>query len=300
MLSKGRTRKLKKFIKVFVDGDVLVYRCGFAAEKNTYRHTDKDGVVTVCENHKALRALTEERGEGVVEKEKHVEPVEFALANVKNQVQQIQSDVADGFDVDVRRIHTIVMLSGPTNFRDDVATLRPYKGGRDPTHKPVHGPAILDYIDRKYDTLYSENEEADDMMGYMQVTALSKGEQSCIATIDKDLDMIPGPHFNFNKNSFYYVEPDEGDRFFYGQLITGDSTDNIGGLPGKGPKFAEKMKQDWREVGASVRSMYANVLELYRTEYGQFAEEALLENARLLWIRREPDQMWTPPEDNQQ
>ena len=285
----------RTFIKVFVDGDVIVYRCGFAAERNTYKHTDSTGIVTDCESHKELRALTEERGEGLVEKVHHVEPVEFALANVKNQIGQICSDVADGFDVDVQRIHPIVMLSGPDNFRNDVATLRPYKGGRDPTHKPVHGPAILDYLDKKYDTMYSENEEADDMMGYMQVNALHRGETTCISTIDKDLDMIPGPHFNFNRNEFYYVEPDEGDRFFYYQLITGDSTDNIGGIPRMGPKKAEAFRQQWRKNSASLGSMYYQVLELYQNEYGPNAEEVLLENARLLWIRRQPDEMWLPP-----
>jgi len=288
----------RKFIKVFVDGDVIVYRCGFAAERNTYTYTDESGEVTEGLTHKELRALTEERGEGTVEKIHTVEPVEFALANVKNQLEQITADVADGFDVDPKRVHLLVMLSGPDNFRYEHATLRPYKGGRDPDHKPVHGPAILDYLDRKHDTMYSVNEEADDMMGYLQVNALHRGEMSCIATIDKDLDMIPGPHFNFNTNRFYYVEPDDGDRFFYYQLITGDSTDNIGGVPRMGPKKAEEFRQKWQKEDASVRRMYEDVLELYVQHYGPNAEEVLLENARLLWIRRAPDELWTPPEES--
>lgn len=289
-----------KFIKVFVDGDVIVYRCGFAAERNTYRYTDSDGSVTEVPTYKELLALQKERGEGTVDKAHHVEPVENALSNVKGQIAQICSDVADGFDVSVKRIHPIVMLSGSTNYRNDIATLRPYKGGRDPTHKPVHGPAILDYLDRKYDTMYSENEEADDMMGYLQVSALRRGETTCIATIDKDLDMIPGPHFNFNRNTFYHVEPADGDRFFYYQLITGDSTDNIGGIPRMGPKKAEVFMQEWEKQDASVGHMYEQVLELYRAEYGPNAEEVLLENARLLWIRRNPFEMWEPPTKERQ
>lgn len=287
--------KTRKFIKVFVDGDVIVYRCGFAAERNTYRHTDSEGNVVEVSSHKELRALKEERGEGTVEKIHHVEPVEFALANVKNQLEQIQAEVADGFDVDVRRLHPIVMLSGPDNFRNDVATIRPYKGGRDPDHKPVHGPAILDFLDKKYDTMYSVNEEADDMMGYMQVAAMERAEQTCIATIDKDLDMIPGTHFNFMHNNFYYVEQEDADRFFYTQLLTGDSTDNIEGIPRMGPKKAEVFRQAWQKEKFSVNGMYSSVRNVYEEHFGPNADEVLLENARLLWIRRKPDEMWTPP-----
>lgn len=289
----------KAFIKTFVDGDVIVYRCGFAAEKNTYVHTDEDGYQSADLSHKEVLALVEKSG-GTFEKVHHVEPVNYALANVKNQLEEITSAVADGFDVAPSRIHLIVMLSGPSNFREDVATLRPYKGGRDPDHKPVHGPAILDYLDANYDTMYSVNEEADDMMGYMQMLHMHRGEMSCIATIDKDLDMIPGPHYNFHRKHFYYVEQDDADRFFYYQLITGDSTDNIGGIPGMGPKKAEAFRQKWEKAGASLRGMYEEVRGLYEAEFGPNADEVLLENARLLWIRRTEHEMWVPPTEEKE
>jgi 5'-3' exonuclease len=147
--------------------------------------------------------------------------------------------------------------------------------------------------------MYSVNEEADDMMGYMQYNALNRGELTCIATIDKDLDMIPGAHFNFHRKQFYYVEHDDADRFFYYQLITGDSTDNIGGIPKMGPKKAEAFRQAWQKDSVSVGYMYNQVRELYENEYGPQADDVLLENARLLWIRRKPDEMWRPPTNDE-
>jgi 5'-3' exonuclease len=112
--------------------------------------------------------------------------------------------------------------------------------------------------------------------------------------------MIPGPHFNFNSNRFYYVEKDEADRFFYYQLVIGDSTDNIGGVPRMGAKRGGEFVYKWVTERASIRKMYEDVRELYVEHFGPNADEVLLENARLLWIRRQPDELWLPPEETKE
>jgi 5'-3' exonuclease len=71
-----------------------------------------------------------------------------------------------------------------------------------------------------------------------------------LSHIDKDLCFWEGNHFNYQKHEHYYVEKlgwlelvktklkGTGLKFMYAQIIMGDSTDGIPGLPGKGPAFA--------------------------------------------------------------
>ena len=61
-----------------------------------------------------------------------------------------------------------------------------------------------------------------------------------VAHIDKDLDQIPGEHFNFNKKIKYTVSAMDGYKKLIEQWITGDSADGIPGIKGYGPAKAKK------------------------------------------------------------
>jgi 5'-3' exonuclease len=56
-----------------------------------------------------------------------------------------------------------------------------------------------------------------------------------ICSIDKDLHQIPGLHYNFVKKEWSQIEPWDGLKWFYQQLLIGDSTDGIKGCSGIGP-----------------------------------------------------------------
>ncbi len=281
---------------IHFDADLLVYRCGFAAEKlhryvtlfdeygeETIRHFQyakdmKKWLDTVDFKHEFTHYEVEEVREA--------EPVENALHNVKLMVRQTLEKLA------CSESDLIMYLSGDTNFRDGVATIKPYKGNRDKAHKPVHGPAIREYIKAHYETNVSEDEEADDVLGYSQYAMYLRDPYSTVlCTVDKDIDMIPGMHYNFIKEESYYISDEQADKYFYIQLLTGDSTDNIPGLPGVGPKTASKMLD-----GLTTVLDYYNVAKAaYAKHYPEDGMGALIENARLLWIRRQPHEWWQPP-----
>ena len=73
-------------------------------------------------------------------------------------------------------------------------------------------------------------------------------------TIDKDLRQVPGWHLNPDKeDDAILISKEDGDKFFYEQWMTGDSTDNIFGLWKIGPAKAKKLldstdKEDWDQV----------------------------------------------------
>jgi len=173
-----------------------------------------------------------------------------------------------------------VYLTGKGNFRHDIAVTEPYKGNRKEKEKPVHLEAIRQYLIKDWNAVVSEGEEADDLIA-IDATAIP---DSIIVSLDKDFNQVPGKHYNFNKQDLYDVSEDEGLLFFYRQIIMGDKADNIVGVHGIGEKKSQKLLEDLSEI-----EMYNKCIELLDSE------ERVIENARLLWLRREPDQLWEPP-----
>lgn len=278
-------------MKIRLDGDVIVYRAGFAAE-HTFYSMLYAGEGREFENRRLMLEYAESLGlspgQYVVGQRREVEPLPNALYNVRS----IVNTVAEAMQADPKE-DVIVYLSGPTNFRNGVATIKPYKGNRDEAHKPVHAPEIKAMMRREYVVHTSEDEEADDLMAYEHYEDwLHDPYSTVIATIDKDLDMIPGLHYNFVKKESYNVTPEQGIWWFYRQCLTGDTTDNIPGIDGIGPVKAAKLLPD---VGAGGAALYETVLKEYGKAFGEHAEGRLLEVGRLLWIRRRPGEWWNPP-----
>lgn len=139
--------------------------------------------------------------------------------------------------------------------------------------------------------------EADDAM------AINQTETSVICTIDKDLDQVPGKHYDFVKDVQYEVGEETALRFFYFQLLTGDTTDNIPGCKGIGPKKAEAAL-----AGCETVEEYEEVcLNLYKQAYGKRGYDYLIKFGQCLKIKRKEDEpLWLPvqreelePEENE-
>jgi 5'-3' exonuclease len=175
-----------------------------------------------------------------------------------------------------------VYLTGPTNFRKEVAKTAEYKGNRS-QDRPIHLDHVKQYLQGKHPTTVSVNEEADDLIS---IEATSYGSDAIIASIDKDFLQVACKHFNFVTGKWKTVEPFDGLRFFYSQVLTGDAVDNIKGLYRVGPKTAEKMLKYCK----TEQELYEACVYAYGGD-----TDRVLENARLLWLRRYEGEMWTPP-----
>ena len=277
------------------DADILVFRCGYAAEKNQWFLSIGGEAPTVYAYKKEAEAALDEALPGIYSRkegedyqlwsERYLEPVENALNNVKTVVAKVLSDLGLS-DLDVK-----MYLSGSKNFRHDVAKTRPYKGNRDEKKRPQHEEAIRKYIRSTWDTTVCDGIEADDAMGIAQCAA--DPFETCIVTIDKDLDMIPGLHYNFVKEERYETNEEEAWRIFCTQLLMGDSTDNIPGLPRIGKAKAAGMLEalEHDELLEEVARQYAS--KSRRDDWFDY----LTEQAQLIWILRETDTMFTIPEE---
>lgn len=217
------------------------------------------------------------------------DPVEYALKSTRSAVEQIMFDVnADSVEL---------FLTGAGNYRIGLDDDYPYKGTRK-SEKPLHFQPIKDYMVETLGAIVFEGEEADDALGYY---ACQDGWG--IATLDKDLDGVPGWHYNWRRKEVYMVSPEDADRFFYKQLLTGDSTDNIPGLFKRTGVKAMKKTFEPLESMDDPQEMYEHVRQVYiDAAYSQRMssdvtdiERWLLTQARSLWIRRERGQTWEVP-----
>jgi hypothetical protein len=173
-------------------------------------------------------------------------------------------------------------LTGKGNFRNDLATIRPYKGTRT-SEKPSHFYLLRDYMIDNWDAIVVEGQEADDAIA---IEATSQGKDTVIASVDKDFLQVPCRHFNLTKYEWSVVDEWEGLYFLYKQMLTGDRVDNIQGCVGIGEVKATAALE-WCET---EEDLYQAVLTCYKGDV-----EAVYENARLLYLRRYEDEWWVDP-----
>lgn len=184
-------------------------------------------------------------------------------------------------------------LTGPGNFREQVATIKPYKGHR-PIEKPYWYQQIKDFLIYHRDAILVEGIEADDMLGIDQFKDLPGdkiAEATVICSRDKDLDMIPGWHYSWSAGNqkekpIWWQGELSGLRAFYSQLLTGDPVDNIPGLYGvsNSSKLVSNLSFCIDEL-----EMYYHVRKEYKRRFGSYWKQFLNENAQLLWILRTHD-----------
>ena len=182
-------------------------------------------------------------------------------------------DLVDQILVNTEATEYRLFLTGKDNFR---YTIYPeYKAHR-PKEKPFWLEKCRQYLIATFNAEVVSGQEADDAMGIAQT------EDTVICSIDKDLLMIPGRHYNFVKDEYIEISPEKAMRNFYTQCLTGDRSDNIKGIEKIGPKKAEKLLANCvteKEMFDVVREAYSN-------------DEEFIMNARVLWIRRKENEDW--------
>ena len=151
-----------------------------------------------------------------------------------------------------------------------------YKANRDKTDTPPLVYTCKEYLDKTWGAEYIVSYEADDALAWNQTS------KTIICTIDKDLDMIPGMHYNFINNKAYSITELEGLQFFYKQMLIGDLADNIFGVYQIGPKKAAKLIEHLTDE----QDMFDVVYDKYNNP------KRFVMNAQCLWIQQERGQSW--------
>ena len=176
-----------------------------------------------------------------------------------------------------------LFLSGSGNFRYDIYP--DYKGTRKNLPRPMHLQAMREHLVVKYGATISDGNEADDELGIVQCASTG----TAIAAIDKDLLMIPGLHYNYNKKTWLEQSELNAMRHFFYQLIMGDKADNIPSFDGIMRTVVPKKLQatiDYLYETDSIDEMLEHVYSLYS------GWAAFNLSASCLWIQRKEHDSW--------
>jgi len=227
-----------------------------------------------------------------------VAPLSHALQILKRMMNDCISAVEPN--------EVTVLLTGDNNFRDEVAKMRPYKESRIGKPKPFHHHAVREYMVKQYGAKIIDGCEADDMCGILAQSCVDNYEPYVIAHIDKDLNSIPGMHYNYDKKTWYQVSAYEAEHWFFVQVLAGDSTDCIPGLYKVGEVMANKILGKSRSYASmldKVRQAYTKGLTKDRAtteqRYARYKtpDELLTEMGQLIHMQRYVGEMWTPTGD---
>lgn len=314
-----------------IDGDSILFKAASAGEKTWYVATDPDGnEITRFDSAKAYDAWLEE-----------LDILGFSLTaeysgSVDELTRSIEYEILDvelcykAFDHTVKEwcrmagiedyIVYIGKATGARNFRYDLATIHPYKKGRENTRKPHHLEAVRKYAASKSNVKIVRGAiEVDDRVVEL---AEKYKHNSVLCGLDKDSTQARGcwhlfvgfsdEPFFVSKKNVGNIKP-EGKKIFATsflrvalQLLEGDkSVDGIAGLPKYGPKKAYKLLQEFDGVDLQhLPEVFSTVAREYKKVYGgnhtyehcytgepitRDWYEMFEENLRLLWMKRHKD-----------
>lgn len=210
-------------------------------------------------------------------------------------------------------------------FRYSVAVTQPYKGNRN-NPKPFHFKNLIIHMLANYDVVIAKNGyEADDLLCMYQGNYdTGNGWEtvpSVICSRDKDLRICPGYHFSWECGKQKAIGPEYTDelgrlimtivekeknekiikekkvhgyglKFFYYQMLVGDTADYIPGLPKWGLVRAFELIDPLtthEEVFNAVKQAYIESQGLCK------AKEYWMEQANLLWMIQKEGERYTIP-----
>ena len=261
--------------KALIDGDILRYEVGFAAEA-------------------AIKAAS--GGKQLLPDWEWIENIFFERFNRICEETEV--------------IDYTIFLSEGESFRFKVATTKPYKGQR-VDNKPWHFNNLTEFIKAKFNCNISRpGLEADDEMAIAHVD-----DTTIVCSRDKDLRQLPGWTYSWElgkqrrqgpchikEPGYIQLTPNrkevkgQGSLFFWSQMLTGDRADNIPGLEGCGPVKAYNLLKRANDECNLERAEYT-VKEAFKERYGVKWWDKFEEQHKLLWLIRSEDGI--PPEGDQ-
>lgn len=212
------------------------------------------------------------------EKEVQWDDVNWMLWGNLDEASAILAGSLAKIEDDLGADEMIVALSHPLRFRPSV--MPDYKSNRKSSRKPVTYGPLREWVRENYRTYEKPYLEGDDVLGILATHPKVVPGEKVIVAIDKDLNTIPGLHYNYDREELYEVSEEEADLFFITQTLTGDTTDGYKGCKGVGPKTAAKLLDGL----VTIDEMWPVVLAAY--EKAGMTEDDALMNARVARICR--------------
>lgn len=197
----------------------------------------------------------------------------------------------------------IVHLTHDLSTKGDrylIAQHQPYQGQRDSGRKPGNWEHLREFMTTYTGPTFTQaiwsDREADDGMAYYSYNKLAAtGEYDVVHTADKDMRMFPGLHLTWKTfetcevplHCFDKIGPcgkQYGLKWFWLQMLTGDSADHIPGIRNWGQVKAERLLRDAKDN----EDAFKLVSDVYHVNKGEGWLDYFVEQAALLWMRVDP------------
>lgn len=205
--------------------------------------------------------------------------VENAWCNIKAAIEHIQDRLGSE--------QSILCFSEGRSFRYGI--LPTYKSNREGQRKPLGYAELVQRARDTYESRSLPGLEADDVMGIL-ATKPDKRKR-IIVSDDKDMKTIPG--LLYRQGELQDIQ--DADYWHMYQTLIGDGADGYAGLPGCGPKTAEKI------LAGGATELWPLVVKAFESK--GLTEDDAITQARLARICRWSDWdnekkeviLWTPP-----
>ena len=200
-----------------------------------------------------------------------------AMAKFDEMIMFIVNEIEEYYDVEY---YYIYHGTKGRNFRYDVDPS--YKANRK-GERPEFYKTLSNYVRTEYEAIQAEGEEVDDKIArdWKYLTG-TESKDVCIVSIDKDYLQLPALIYNYSQNrrGFTMVTLEAARHNFFKQVLEGDGGDNVKGVPGIGPKKAERILE-----GCNSRFSYLRrLVSTYKENVAEKPLESLRKTITLLKI----------------
>lgn len=216
-----------------------------------------------------------------------------------------------------RAERTMILVTGRGSHKGHryaVARVKDYQGQRSSSRRPKNWEYLRQIVEGGGvpGTDITAIAEADDL--FKKYSHQFGPENTVHHYQDKDMRQVPGWHLTWDDFGLVFVSPDAwsirfqdkvyGRKWFWLQMLHGDTADNIPGLPeyADGSTYKDKARagqlkfMKCGEVAAekiladvtNEADARAAVMNAYSTYYPGDAEVQMLEQGILLWMRKQP------------
>lgn len=187
--------------------------------------------------------------------------------------------------------------------RRAVATVKPYQGQRNSSRRPKNWGYLREFFEGGHGQGWASKmwstREADDGISYACWEKYRRTQElDAIHSGDKDMRMIPGVHLDWNTYEIVTLLPGDfevynqdksklfGLKWFWTQMLQGDTADNIPGLPEFNGKKVGEVTSAKLLAPAQFHVQAQNIVtECYALTYGAEWRDRFAEQAALLWMR---------------
>lgn len=235
-----------------IDGDSFAHRCAAAVERTKYCVQTGHGAFEEFDTHAEAVKVKD----GIIWKRSELGELKSAQASLESAIERSIARARGSI------FHVYLGGNGPT-FREHISRLRKYKGNRTGTASPTYLADLRSYLIRYWGGIVVSGEEVDDVLSYT-AREITEGESTpIIVGNDKDLDQIPGEHYDWVKDKLYTVSDAESRSRLWMQVLSGDVADNIAGCFMVGGSRAKRIVDECIESGGDDGFMWRLVCEAY-------------------------------------